>query len=110
MAKDALIGIRNTLGENDLQLPPGSQLGWFRDSYENRRGYNYSYSYPVQQNYAPNQSVSQREGILEQSLCEWSKELAPRTFVAIVDRSPEVVLGVESVHEEASLHMVAGHW
>ncbi len=110
LAKDALIGIRKTLSDNDLELPPGSQLGWFRDSYDNNRQYGYRYSYPISQNYAPNQSVSQREGILEQSLREWSKKLAPRTFVAIVDRSPEVVLGVESAREEASLHVVAGHW
>jgi len=34
----------------------------------------------------------------------------PKTYVAIVDRSPEVVFGLESVQEEASFHVIVGKW
>lgn len=37
-------------------------------------------------------------------------DLRPNTYTAIVDRSPEVVFGVRSPQEEASLHVVVGRW
>jgi hypothetical protein len=36
--------------------------------------------------------------------------LAPRSYLAIVDRSPEADYGVASVEEEASLHVIVGRW
>ncbi|MCH8046597.1 MAG: hypothetical protein IID44_23060 [Planctomycetes bacterium] len=33
-----------------------------------------------------------------------------RSYVAIVDRSPEVELGLESAQEEASFHVIVGRW
>jgi hypothetical protein len=36
--------------------------------------------------------------------------LAPRTYIAIVERSPEVVFGVDDPREEDSLHVVVGNW
>jgi hypothetical protein len=36
--------------------------------------------------------------------------LAPRTYLAIVERSPEVVFGVDDPREEDSLHVVVGRW
>jgi hypothetical protein len=36
--------------------------------------------------------------------------LAPRTYVAIVEHSPEVVLGVDEPREEDSLHVIVGSW
>ena len=36
--------------------------------------------------------------------------LEPRSYLAIVETSPEVVLGVESAREEASLHVIVGRW
>jgi hypothetical protein len=36
--------------------------------------------------------------------------LAPGSYVALVDRSPEVVMGLESVKEEDSLHIIYGRW
>jgi hypothetical protein len=54
--------------------------------------------------------ASQHESILERNLRDRSQSLGPRSFVAIVDQSPEVVLGIDSAKEEASLHIVAGEW
>lgn len=36
--------------------------------------------------------------------------LAPRTYLAIVERSPEVVFGTDQAQEEASTHLVTGAW
>jgi hypothetical protein len=36
--------------------------------------------------------------------------LEPGSYVAVVDQSPEVVLGVASARQEASYHVVLGKW
>jgi hypothetical protein len=36
--------------------------------------------------------------------------LAPRTYIAVVERSPEVVFGVDDPREEDSLHVIVGSW
>jgi hypothetical protein len=38
------------------------------------------------------------------------KALAPRTYIAIVERGPDVQLGTDAANEEASLHVVTGIW
>lgn len=44
----------------------------------------------------------------------WAKpkgfDLAPRSYIALVERSPEVVFGVDDVREEDSLHVIVGRW
>ncbi len=60
---------------------------------------------------APMQST----GILERSLTAIQEELLsgqlpPRSYIAIVEHSPEMQLGAPSAHEEASLHVVVGSW
>jgi hypothetical protein len=37
-------------------------------------------------------------------------EMRPRSYIAIVRQAPNVSLGVESVAEEASFHVVTGNW
>jgi hypothetical protein len=37
-------------------------------------------------------------------------KLPPRSYVAIVDRSPETELGTPSAEEEAGFHVVVGRW
>lgn len=36
--------------------------------------------------------------------------LAPRSYLALVDRSPEVDFGIDDAREENSLHVVVGNW
>jgi hypothetical protein len=36
--------------------------------------------------------------------------MKPRSYLAIVERSPEADYGVASVEEEASLHVIVGRW
>ncbi len=87
-----------------LSLPPGSRLDWFESSSFSRRYGMRTYS--TNNLSAP----AQGGGMLELSLKQASTHLAPGHYVAIVDRSPELELGVESAREEASLHVVAGNW
>ena len=37
-------------------------------------------------------------------------ELEPRTYIAIVDRSPEVEVGLDSFRDEDSFHIIVGRW
>jgi hypothetical protein len=39
-----------------------------------------------------------------------SGDLARRTYLAIVDRPPEVVVGLDGPHETQSLHVIRGKW
>jgi hypothetical protein len=39
-----------------------------------------------------------------------SDKLPPRTYIAIVETSPEMELGTHSANEESSLHVVIGRW
>jgi hypothetical protein len=52
---------------------------------------------------------------LESALDDVQRQLAqaklePRTYVAIVERSPEVELGIPGAREEASFHVILGRW
>jgi hypothetical protein len=61
----------------------------------------------------PGDSVvpQQATGLLERSLAlARSLNLRPQSYVAIVDRSPEVVLGTPAAREEAGLHVILGNW
>jgi hypothetical protein len=37
-------------------------------------------------------------------------EMRPRSYIAIVRQAPNLSLGIESVAEEASFHVVTGNW
>ncbi len=39
-----------------------------------------------------------------------SNEFGPRSYVAIVDRSPEQEFGLDSVDEESGFHVIIGRW
>jgi hypothetical protein len=54
-------------------------------------------------------------GILERSLAEVQRQLAdnslpPRTYVAVVELSPEVQFGTSAAKPEESLHVIVGQW
>jgi hypothetical protein len=118
-AADALKPIQKTLAENDLQLPPAAQAMWMQQptGFSSRPYPTPSYGTTVRQvvsssqlftvNFGP---AAQHESVLERSLRAWTQSLGPQSFVAIVEQSSEVVLGLDSAHEEASLHVIAGEW
>jgi hypothetical protein len=49
------------------------------------------------------------EDRLEQAL-QFAESKDPRTYVAIVDRSPEQEIGLESLDEESAFHVIMGRW
>ena len=110
-----LKSIQKALSENDLQLPGGAQVSSFQtsNSYYPRSGYYPSTTVPSPDGsfqIANSGPASQHDSVLERSLHDWTQSLEPRSFVAIVEKSPEVVLGLDSAREEASLHVVVGQW
>jgi hypothetical protein len=58
--------------------------------------------------------ASMSTGRLERAIAEVTglpiDALPPRSYIAIVERSPEVSLGVERVEEQGSLHVIVGRW
>ena len=48
--------------------------------------------------------------VLRTAVGSQTAALAPGSYVAIVERSPEVVLGTPSAREESSFHVVLGTW
>ena len=49
-------------------------------------------------------------GRLETGLAALTQPLKPGTYVAIVDRSPEVAYGLPSVEETGGFHVILGRW
>jgi hypothetical protein len=106
------------LRKNDLahrpKYPPGMdswslRYGFGRRSYRYYSRYGYYSMYEVQ--------ASQNTSRLERSLAKVARindpgvpAMAPGSYVAIVARSPEVALGVESAQEEAGYHVIFGKW
>jgi hypothetical protein len=101
---DAYQRMSRAFEDQKLGPPPGL------DGYDLLRG---SYRY----GYYPSMPRGQggEEDRLEGSLSDvknllMQRKLAPRTYLAIVDQSPEVELGTPSARQEASFHVILGHW
>ena len=59
----------------------------------------------------PSQTTSRLEDAISLLRARPGEEpLAPGSYLAIVERSPEVVLGTPSAREEAAFHLVHGTW
>lgn len=102
-------------------IPEGVPIEVLKAAASGRRGWA-SY-YPTSQGLT---DVSSHTGRLETSLVESTAMkpegngvpvepviplfLGPRSYVAIVDRSPEAPTGVPVVREEGSLHVIVGRW
>jgi len=81
----------------------------------NRSGYSgwsmYRSSWQWVSNQADMPDASQETGLLEFSIAEAkSLSLEPGSYVAIVERSPEVVRGTSAAREEAGFHVILGTW
>jgi hypothetical protein len=101
--------------ENAPQVPEGLDPRAFADSFGYGNRYRYWSSTSAN---AP--AASLHSSCLERAISRAIADpgrfqpvaapLAPRSYVAVVDRSPEVLYGVERVREQASLHVVTGTW
>jgi len=73
----------------------------------------YSYGNSNSTLIVPTQSVGRLErgiGSIGTSSYDEIAPYEPRSYVAIVEQSPEVVLGVASAREESSYHVILGKW
>ncbi len=102
-----------TLRENQPALPAGmSDRGG--DLLDMGRGQRYygrhyygdsDYDWPTQETNRMEKSLGEVVPIMAGRM-----SLAPNSYLAIVEKSPEVILGVASATEEASLHVILGNW
>ena len=98
----------------DQRLSPPKDMRDMRSRsiFDIRRTY-YHRPYPMGM---PGTQLTQRApGMIEDQLeralgFASSKEFGPRSYVAIVDRSPEQEVGLESVDEESGFHVIVGRW
>ncbi|MEX2121450.1 MAG: hypothetical protein WD847_17810 [Pirellulales bacterium] len=101
--------------DNAPRVPEGLDPQAFADSFGS--GYRYSYGTSTSAN-APAATLQSSclERCISRALADTSRfqpvpaPLPPRSYVAVVERSPEVLYGVERVREQASLHVVTGTW
>jgi hypothetical protein len=96
--------------EKTLQLPDGVQIGGSDPIFGIRRR---NYGRRFGNNLSPYGTTE--TSMLERSLSETlnaavQQGLPPRSYVAIVERSPEFELGLESAADESSLHVIYGRW
>src|SRR5262249_52401575 len=110
------------LTEHDPQRPDGMTggnrglFGLAPSTQYNQNVYGPGYTYRMaQQNNNVGVLTTQSSGTLERELRDVTdqmlkNQLPPKTYVAIVEVSPEVELGTTAAHEEASLHVVRGEW
>ncbi len=99
---------RKLIQANEPAYPPGMKG---RPIVRRSRIYRYVYASRNQR------KVMMRTGCLERRidlarklLAGDAKGLPPRTYLAVVRRSPEVELGTSAARPEASLHVVIGSW
>ena len=110
------------LAEHDPQRPDGmvggnrGLFGLTPSAQYNQNVYGPGYVYRMaQQNNNGSAPTTQSSGTLERELRDITdqmlkNQLPPRTYVAIVELSPEMELGTSAAHEEASLHVIRGEW
>jgi hypothetical protein len=105
---DAQTRLGATFQSHAPALPPG--LTYAGRRWSRRRGY-YDYpSYGRSSDWGLSEST-QRTGLLETLLAAArAARLEPGSYVAVVEQSPEVVLGTPSAREEGSLNVVLGQW
>lgn len=106
---------KSVLSENQPQFPVGYDAQYYQNSFGFGRNYYYDY-YSGWNNVdsslpAPLFQIGILERNLARAVGSASKvELKPRSYIAVVDSSPIVPIGYSRAREEASLHVISGHW
>jgi hypothetical protein len=116
-AKEQFGLLQSKLDDDKLVVPQGmdagNQLVQFGAS---RNSINYYRFWQVKSEYPGAGEPGQKNGLLEQVRARSARPpagaplLQPGSYVALVDRSPEVVFGVPAPHEEPSSHVIFGNW
>jgi hypothetical protein len=102
-----IVPLQKLIRDANPEIPDSVQTG---NSYSFFGGFGVSYA----QMYRGADDVSQITSCLERGIGRTfavaSSGWKPRTYVAAVERSPEVALGVDDVEEQGSLHIIVGEW
>jgi hypothetical protein len=108
--------VRDTLSEfrqgNVLAPPDDMRKMRSRSIFDIRRTYYYR-SYPM--GLPGTQFAPRAPGLIEDQIDRALQfgdlnAFGPRTYIAIVDRSPEQEVGLENVDEESGFHVIVGRW
>jgi hypothetical protein len=91
--------------DNEPSFPPDVEGG--SELLGMSRGY---YGYGWNQQQAPGMSTSRLEQSLHKYGPTYPLNPEPRTYLAIVDSSPQVVIGVDGATEESSFHVILGRY
>ena len=107
-SEDAKNRLRQTFDQAAPRYPPGMDQG-------SQPGYSTWRSVRQQWRWAANQAnlsaASQRVGLLEATLGDArTATLEPGAYTAVVESSPEVVLGTAAARQEAGFHVTRGTW
>ena len=100
--------LRRSYSENAPAYPPGMDRSGpsnFSNSRQNRSRWRWMGAQPNLPQ--PNPQTSLMERVLA---IGGTKTLEPGTYLAVVQRSPEVEVGVEFAAEEAGFHVISGTW
>lgn len=97
--------LQQALRDHPLKDPEGLD----RQAYANAFSFSRVYRYSQSNSGLPEPAVHTSR--LEKSLGAVAERLRePRTYVALVERSPEVEFGVGSPRQNSSLHVIVGRW
>jgi len=106
--EDAKRELNRIFGQREPRYPTGMDRR-SRTGYSTWRSYRRPWQWVTNQANIP--AASQRTGLLELSLSNTrTVTLEPGSYVAIVQRSPEVVVGTPVAREEAGFHVILGTW
>jgi hypothetical protein len=108
-ARDLLSQWEDLRAENQLRPPDGMEVTGSQSIFDiRRRNYRRAYMGPRVTVSVEN---SRLERALEETLVAASLGQLPRgSYVAVVERSPEFELGIDSATEESSFHIIFGRW
>jgi hypothetical protein len=95
--------------ELELSPPEGVRTGGSHSIFNIRRRYYYGQMGRMSMSAQSDSSMLERS--LRETLSDASlRQLPPRSYVAIVERSPEFEIGLENAKDEDSLHVIFGRW
>ena len=108
--EDAVARLAKLIGEQAPDYPPDYDKNTYQTAIGFRRQYYYMYG-RVDQSMPPATTETSKLEIQLDSLGRAKgMKFKPRSYIAIVEASPEVPLGIESAKLEASLHVIRGSW
>jgi len=109
--QDAIDKLLEYNDQRHLQLPPGFQQTLpSGGSFGMRRRYSHRYYGGMSQTNVFANADLMEEAIIEALDHPMSGHYEPRTYIAVVERPPEVELGLDNVESDSGFHLILGKW